>query len=65
MARQFKMLIAALAVFALSSSGYAENDRRCPSNDKQVPEKSVICKGGALWVCEAGQWRRQDGTRCG
>jgi hypothetical protein len=65
MTRQIKILIAGLGVFALCSSGYAENDGRCPSNDKRLPERSVTCKGGAVWVCEAGEWRRQDGSRCG
>jgi hypothetical protein len=64
MAKQMKSLIAVLSVFALCSSAHAQHSQ-CPSNDKQLPEKSVICKDGAVWVCEAGEWRRQDGTRCG
>jgi hypothetical protein len=57
------MLIAVLGAFAVCAAAHAQS-RGCPHNDKHLPEKSSICKAGAIWICEDGQWQRRDGTRC-
>ena len=65
MNRNLKRLIAVLGMLSLYASAPAARENAgCPAFDKHLPEKSTICKGNAIWVCEDGQWRRQDGTRC-
>jgi len=57
------LIIAAFApgLSAVGSAAYAGN--RCPFNDKELPEKSKVCRAGTIQVCEDGQWRSL-GIKC-
>jgi len=63
MIRYLRIPLIALGLLAFAGTALAQS-RSCPYNDRKMPEKSNICRSGAIWVCEAGEWIRQEGTRC-
>ena len=52
-----------LACGLLSLSPIALAGKPCPSNDKQLPEKSRVCKNGTVQQCKDGQWE-STGVKC-
>lgn len=53
----------ALACGLLSLSPIALAGKPCPWNDKQLPEKSKVCKAGTIQQCKDGQWE-STGIKC-
>lgn len=51
----------ALALGAAAPAALA--GKPCPWNDKHQPEKSKVCKGGTIRVCQDGQWV-STGAKC-
>lgn len=59
-----KQLLALALACALSSlSPIALAGKPCPWNDKQLPEKSKVCKAGTIQQCKDGQWE-STGIKC-
>ena len=56
-------IMLALGVALLSIASAAHAGKRCPWDDKQLPEKSKVCRSGTIHLCEDGQWVDQ-GTKC-
>ena len=61
MSRQLIALAAACGLLSLSSVAFA--GKPCPWNDKQVPEKTKVCKAGTIQQCVDGQWH-STGVTC-
>ncbi len=61
MSKQLIALAAACGLLSLSSIAFA--GKPCPWNDKQLPEKSRVCKAGTMQECVAGQWQ-STGVKC-
>lgn len=58
MTRHLITLAVAFGLCAVGSTALA--GKSCPFNDQMRPEKSRVCKAGAIHVCEDGQWIRLD-----
>ena len=58
-----RLMTLALACTLLSIGSIAQAGKPCPWNDKQLPEKSRICKAGTIQQCQDGQWQ-STGIRC-
>ena len=54
MTRYLLPLALAFTLSATSSAAFA--GKRCPWNDKELPEGSRVCKGGTIQQCKDGQW---------
>jgi len=61
MIKRFILLAVAFGLLLIGSAAYA--GKPCPWNDKQLPEKTKLCRFGTIHQCEDGQWIDQ-GTRC-
>jgi N-acetylneuraminic acid mutarotase len=61
MIKRFIMLAIAFGLFSIGAA--AQAGKPCPWDDKQLPEKSKICRFGTIHQCEDGQWVSL-GTRC-
>ncbi len=50
-------LITLALAFTLSAIGSpALAGKPCPFNDKEMPEKSKVCRAGTIQQCQDGQW---------
>ena len=50
-------LITLALALALSAIGFpALAGKPCPFNDKELPEKSKVCRAGTIQQCEDGKW---------
>ena len=61
MIKQLSALALACALSSLSPIALA--GKPCPWNDKQLPEKSKVCKAGTIQQCKDGQWE-STGVKC-
>lgn len=65
MIRYLRIPVAVLGLMAFAVNALAQSPiRTCPYNDRKMPEKSNICRGGVVWICTDGEWIRQEGNRC-
>ena len=64
MTRILKTLAAAISALSVCTAAFAQDRSSCLAFDKKYPQKSTICRSGAIWVCEAGEWVLREGTRC-
>ena len=61
MTKQLITLAVACSLFSIGSIAYA--GKPCPFDDKQLPEKSKVCKAGTIQQCTDGQWKSL-GIKC-